>query len=190
MEGFPTLWSLPDALCPPQPSTHQGEDDGADGSVQHVEPGDLHGKGDTGRVSQGAGRQRARQGRSCLHLAPKEMLLMLTPTHPLPAGKLPLPWPAPHPYSQPRGTTQTPLPIPALETPNRGHPWHPTAPLSPPLTYLKERTMAVTIPVTMTTIPSTQKSPGHDVKSTCRGEDTGHMSQESPGCPHRPAPHA
>lgn len=29
--------------------------------------------------------------------------------------------------------------------------------------------MAVTIPVTMTTMPSTQKSPGHDVKSTCRG---------------------
>lgn len=34
--------------------------------------------------------------------------------------------------------------------------------------------MAVMIPVTMTTMPSTQKSPVHDVKSTCSGGDT-HM---------------
>lgn len=38
-------------------------------------------------VSQGAGRQQARQGRSCPHPALEELLLM--PTHPLPAGKLP-----------------------------------------------------------------------------------------------------
>lgn len=67
-------------------------------------------------MSQDAGRQRARQGRSCPHLAPEEMMpLMLT--HPLPGGKLPLPWPAPHPASWQRGTTQTPLPVPALGTP-------------------------------------------------------------------------
>lgn len=37
------------------------------------------------------------------------------------------------------------------------------------LTYLKASTMAVTIPVTIITIPSTQKRPVHEVKSTCQG---------------------
>jgi len=30
------------------------------------------------------------------------------------------------------GSAQTPLPVPALGTPSREHPWHPTAPLSVP----------------------------------------------------------
>lgn len=47
--------------------------------------------------------------------------------------------------------------------------------------------MAVMIPVTMTTMPSTQKSPVHDVKSTCSGGDI-HVSCESLGSPHHPAP--
>lgn len=49
--------------------------------------------------------------------------------------------------------------------------------------------MAVMIPVTMTTMPSTQKSPVHDVKSTCNAGDI-HESSESLGCPHHPAPHS
>lgn len=36
------------------------------------------------------------------------------------------------------------------------------------LTYLKDSTMAVTIPVTIITIPRTQKRPVHEVKSTCQ----------------------
>lgn len=61
--------SLPDTLCPPQPSTHQGEGDGADGRIQHVEPRDLHREGDTGRVSRvlaGSGQGRAGPARTWL----------------------------------------------------------------------------------------------------------------------------
>lgn len=76
-----------------------------------------------------------------------------------------LPRLTPHPASQ-QGDHPNSLPAPALGIPNQEHPCHPTAPLSSLLTYLKERTMAVMIPVTMTTMPSTQNSPGHDVKST------------------------
>lgn len=44
-----------------------------------------------------------------------------------------------------------------------------TDPNSPEtLTYLKDSTMAVTIPVTIITIPRTQKRPVHEVKSTCQ----------------------
>lgn len=38
--------------------------------------------------------------------------------------------------------------------------------LSGTLTYLKDSTMAETIPVTIITIPRTQKRPVHEVKST------------------------
>lgn len=114
------------------------------------------------RVSRGAGRQQARQGRSCPHPALEELLLM--PPSPCRQAAF-------HGWYRTllpsKGTTQTSLlPAPAPGIPNQEYSWHPTDPLSSPLTYLKERTMAVTIPVTMTTMPSTQNSPGHDVKST------------------------
>lgn len=49
------------------------------------------------------------------------------------------------------------------------------------LTYLKCSTMAVTIPVTISTIPRTQKRPVHEVKSTCQ---EGGMRDLSDNCHH------
>lgn len=48
--------------------------------------------------------------------------------------------------------------------------------------------MTVTIPVTMTTMPNTQKSPGHDVKSTC-GRGGRKCHRRALPCPH-PHPRA
>lgn len=149
---------------PPSPvpaPAHQCEGDGPDGRVQHVEPGHLHGK-EAQHGEPGCWQAAGEAG----HVPPAPSLEELLPmlTHPLPAGRLP----------STAGTTPcfqqrdhpNPLPAPALGTADQEYPGLPTAPLSLPLTYLKERTMAVMIPVTMTTMPSTQNSPGHDVKST------------------------
>lgn len=46
------------------------------------------------------------------------------------------------------------------------------------LTYLKDSTMAVTIPVTIITIPRTQKRPVHEVKSTCQEGRRKHLSDK------------
>lgn len=43
--------------------------------------------------------------------------------------------------------------------------------------YLKDSTMAVTIPVTVITIPRTQKRPVHEVKSTWQGGRTRLLSE-------------
>lgn len=47
------------------------------------------------------------------------------------------------------------------------------------LTYLNESTMAVMIPVTKMTIPRTQKSPWHFVKSTFRKRHENNLQQLS-----------